>query len=151
MCWNDIVVLSPHTETFAPTSRDMPSQNKVLGVCMCRRIQISSPKRAAERSATRFISQRTHVWLLGFWIKSRDRRCIFLFDLLPNYSSAGTTGMKSSLKILTPDTFCLVKTPAATRALKPRPPGPAKGHLWIRLWRGKGQHPKSTSKWSHGS
>lgn len=72
--------------------------------CMCLRIPVLSTKQAAvERSASQFICHQRKVLLaslLGFWIRSRSKRGIFLFDLLPNHRSAGAMGMKNSLKIL---------------------------------------------------
>lgn len=65
----------------------------------CLRIHISSTKHAAEkRSATQFICCRRKVIfasLLVFYIRSRGKRWIFLFDPLSNYSSVGTMEWKT--------------------------------------------------------
>lgn len=116
--------------------------------CMRLRIPVLSTKQAAvERSASQFICHQRKVLfasLLGFWIRSRSKRGIFLFDLLPNHSSAGAMGMRNSLKILTRYVLFGEDTHRPD-VLQPMPPVPAKGQLWSRLWRGKGQQPKSTS------
>lgn len=41
-----------------------------------------------------------------------------------------------------------MKTPADANPLKQMPPVPAKGHSCVRLWGGKGEQPKPTSRWS---
>jgi len=89
-------------QSFAPATRDLPSQHKVL--CVHASGFISCPPSMQQRSATQFICHpRKDMFasLLGFGIRSRGERRIFLFDLLPNYSSVGEMGMKISLKILT--------------------------------------------------
>lgn len=97
--------VSPSHEAVICSNYQRHSLAKQGTVCTHLKFQILPTKHAAEeRSGTQFICHQRKVmfaFLLGFRIRSRSKRWIFLFDLLPNYSSVGTMGMKNSLKILT--------------------------------------------------
>lgn len=97
---------SHESQSFAPATRGILSQNKIL--CVHASGFISCPPNTQQRDQPLSSSvTKEKPCLLPCWLPCWDseleagKRWIFLFDLLPNYSSVGTMGVKTSLKILT--------------------------------------------------
>lgn len=138
--WSRERFLPAMRQSFAPTTRDVPSQSKVL--CVHASSFRSCPPNTKQRRDQALSSSVTKEksGLLSCWDSKLEAEVKGGFFSLA-YSQIIALLEQWEWKTLwrsLPDTFRLVNTPADANVLKPMPPVPAKGHLWSRLWRGKG-------------